>query len=104
MTIPEDVRIVLITGAAGHDDRQFAEPELFDIHRRVDRHVSLGFGVHLCLGAALARLETRIAFEELLRRLPDYELDEEGIVRAYSSNVRGLQHLPIHAVASVARV
>jgi cytochrome P450 len=95
VTIPADVRVVLITGAAVHDERQFPEPELFDIHRRPERHVSFGFGIHLCLGAALARLETRIAFEELLQRLPAYDVEDTGVVRAFSSNVRGLQHLPI---------
>jgi len=101
VTIPQDSRVVLITAAATHDERVFADPELFDIHRRVDRHVSFGFGIHLCLGAALARLEMRIAFEELLGRLPDFELAEEGIERAYSSNVRGLSHLPIHAASDL---
>ena len=95
VTIPADTRVVLITGAAVHDERQYASPELFDIHRQADRHVSFGFGVHLCLGAALARLETKIAFEELLARIPDYNIDGSGVVRAYSSNVRGLQNLPI---------
>lgn len=95
VTIPAEARVVLLTGSAGHDERHFEEPELFDIHRRIDRHVSFGFGIHLCLGAALARLETRIAFEELLRRVPDYAIAPSGVVRQYSSNVRGLQNLPI---------
>lgn len=94
-TIPAGNRVVLITGSAGHDERKYQEPELFDIHRSIDRHVSFGLGVHLCLGAALARLETRIAFEELLKRFPDYTIAEQGTVRQYSSNVRGLQNLPI---------
>src|SRR5690606_27405404 len=64
VTIPADKRVILITGAAVHDERQFDNPELFNIHRKIDRHVSFGFGIHLCLGAALARLETKIAFEE----------------------------------------
>jgi cytochrome P450 len=94
VTIPADSRVILVTGAANHDDRIFDEPELFDIHRRFDRHVGFGFGIHLCVGAALARLETRVAFEELLARFPDYELGGP-IRRAYSSNVRGLSNLPI---------
>jgi cytochrome P450 len=94
-TIPAESRVLLLTGSAGHDERRYDDPELFDIHRNVDRHVSLGFGVHLCLGAALARLETRIAFEELLARVPDFSIADEGVVRAYSENVRGLQHLPV---------
>ena len=94
VTIPPESRVILITGAANHDERVFENPELFSIHRKIDRHVAFGFGIHLCVGAALARLETRIAFEELLRRFPDYEL-LQPMKRAYSSNVRGLSSLPI---------
>jgi len=94
VTIPADSRVVLITGAANHDERAFENPEYFDIHREIERHVGLGFGIHLCVGAALARLETRIAFEELLRRYPNYEV-RQPMVRAYSSNVRGLSNLPL---------
>ena len=86
--------MILITGAANHDERAFADPEYFGIHRDIERHVGLGFGIHLCVGAALARLETRIAFEELLARYPNYEL-RQPMVRAYSSNVRGLSNLPL---------
>src|ERR1700730_194082 len=93
--IPEDVRVILITGAAGHDERKYPDPELFDIHRDVDRHVSFGLGRHLCLGASLARLETRVAFEELLKRFPDFTFDETGVQRHYSGNVRGLASLPL---------
>jgi cytochrome P450 len=95
VTIPAGRRIVLLSGSALHDERVFEHPELFDVHRKIARHVGFGYGVHLCLGAALARLETRIAFEELLSRFPAYELADHGIERAYSSNVRGLAHLPI---------
>lgn len=94
VTIPAESRVILITGSANHDERVFQDPELFDIHRQIDRHVAFGFGIHLCVGAALARLETRIAFEELLRRFPDYEL-LQPMKRAYSSNVRGLSSLPL---------
>lgn len=93
--IPEDQRVILITGSAVHDERKYPDPELFDIHRDVDRHVSFGLGRHLCLGASLARLETRVAFEELLKRFPDFTFDETGVERAYSSNVRGLAKLPL---------
>jgi cytochrome P450 len=94
VSIPADSRVILVTGAANHDERVFEDPELFDIHRKIERHVAFGFGIHLCIGAALARLESRIAFEELLRRYPNYELSQP-IRRAYSSNVRGLSNLPI---------
>ena len=94
VTIPADSRVILLTGAANHDERAFPDPEYFDIHREIERHVGFGFGIHLCIGAALARLETRIAFEELLARYPNYEV-RQPMVRAYSSNVRGLSNLPL---------
>jgi cytochrome P450 len=86
---------VLLTGAAGHDDRVFALPELFDIHRDISRNLALGWGIHLCLGQALARLETRVAIQELLALAPDYELVDDGVARAPSGQVRGHDHLPI---------
>jgi cytochrome P450 len=94
VTIPANSRVILLTGAANHDERAFPDPEYFDIHREIERHVGFGFGIHLCVGAALARLETRIAFEELLARYPNYEV-RQPMVRAYSSNVRGLSNLPL---------
>jgi cytochrome P450 len=98
VTIPADKRVVLSTGAAVHDERQFEDPELFNIHRDIDRYVSFGFGV-LCLGAALARLEMRVPFEELLGRFPHFQAAATGVVRQYTSNVRGLQNLPIMVAA-----
>jgi len=95
VTIPAEQRVILVTGAANHDDRVYEEPELFDLHRSIDGTVSFGYGVHFCLGAALARLETRIAFSEFLARFPDYEIDESGVERMRASNVRGLAKLPI---------
>jgi cytochrome P450 len=95
VTIPADQRVILVTGAANHDERVYEEPEHFDLHRSMDGTVSFGYGIHFCLGAALARLETRVAFGEFLARYPDYELDEAGIERMRSSNVRGLAKLPI---------
>lgn len=94
-TIPADQRILLVTAAATHDDRVYEDPERFDIHRRIERQLGFGFGDHFCLGAPLARLEMRVAFEELLRRHPDYEVVESGIVRAFGTNVQGLKQLPI---------
>lgn len=93
--IPADRRVILLTGSAVHDERKYPDPEAFDIHRDIDRHVSFGFGRHLCLGASLARLETRVAFEELLKRFPDFTIDPDGVERHYSSNVRGLARLPL---------
>ena len=95
VTIPADQRVILVTGAANHDPRVYDRPETFDLDRENARPLSFGFGVHLCLGANLARMETKVAFEELLRRFPDWELEEAGIVRLRSGNVRGLGALPI---------
>lgn len=78
VTIPTDTRVLLVWGAANHDEREFAEPARFDIHRRPDRHLSLGHGAHFCMGAALARLESRIAFEELLAAAPDFRVVERS--------------------------
>lgn len=72
--IPADTRVLLMWGAANLDEREFDRPEVFDIHRRADRHLSLGHGAHFCMGAALARLEARVAFEELLACMPEFEI------------------------------
>ena len=93
--IPAEQRVILVTGSAVHDERKYPDPDTFDIHRDIDRHVSFGFGRHLCLGASLARLETRVAFEELLKRFPDFSIDETGVERHVSVNVRGLSKLPL---------
>jgi cytochrome P450 len=95
VTIPADSRVILLTGAAGHDDRVFDHPELFDLHREIGRNLALGWGIHLCLGQALARLEARVAIQELLAVAPRYALDDDGVVRAPSGQVRGHDHLPI---------
>jgi cytochrome P450 len=93
--IPADQRVILVTGSAVHDERKYPDPDSFDIHRDIDRSVSFGFGRHLCLGASLARLETRVAFEELLKRFPDFSIDEAGVERKVNVNVRGLSKLPL---------
>jgi cytochrome P450 len=73
--IPSGSRVMLIWGSANHDEREFPDPERFDIHREITKHLAFGHGHHYCLGSNLARLEARVAFEELHARLPDYELD-----------------------------
>jgi len=93
--IPANRRVILLMGSANHDERRYVEPELFDIHRKIERPVTFGFGIHLCIGAALARLETRIAFEELLRRFPNYEIDESQVNRGPVTFFRGLMNLPV---------
>jgi cytochrome P450 len=73
-TIPKGVMVRLVWGAANRDEREFADAERFDVTRPVPRHLGFGHGVHFCLGARLARLEARVAFEELLAVMPEYEL------------------------------
>lgn len=88
--------VLLVIGAANHDDREFGPTaEEFNIHRRPDRHLAFGYGAHFCLGAALARMEGKVALEEIFRRVPDYEVDHEAKVRFHSSNVTGWRQLPI---------
>ena len=94
VTIPAESRVILVTGAASHDDREFEAPELFSVEREITRNVALGWGTHLCIGQALARLEARVVFEELLAVIPEWEL-ADGAVRAGSGQVRGHEHLPI---------
>jgi len=94
VTIPAESRVILVTGAASHDDREFEHPELFGVERDITRNVALGWGAHLCIGQALARLEARVVFEELLAVVPEWEL-ADGAVRAGSGQVRGHEHLPI---------
>ncbi|WP_199550053.1 cytochrome P450 [Streptomyces sp. N35] len=94
-TLPAGSRVMLLTAAASHDDRVYEYPELLDIHRKIRKQLAFGYGVHACLGAALARMETRIALEELLKRYPDYEIDGSRAVRKVHSNVRGLSSLPL---------
>ena len=86
---------MLLIGAANHDERQFDAPERFDIARKMERHLAFGFGVHFCLGARLARLEARVAMEEIHHRLPDYRVDESGVSVVHAGNVAGLATLPI---------
>jgi cytochrome P450 len=100
VVIPKHSRVLLINGATGRDERKFRDPDRFDVHREIDVHLGLGYGRHLCLGASLARLESRVAIEELLRRFPDYDVPADGVERMHSSNVRGLSGLVLEPVRS----
>ena len=93
--IPARSKVVMITGSAGRDDRAFPDADRFDIHRKIDHHVSFGYGIHFCLGAALARTEARIALEETFKRYPEWSVDLEAAVPLYTSTVRGYSKLPI---------
>ena len=97
--IPRESRVLLINGASGRDERQFDRPDDYDVRRKIELHLGFGRGRHFCLGASLARLESRIAIEEVLRRFPEYEVPAEGVERMHSSNVRGLSGLILEPVS-----
>jgi cytochrome P450 len=97
-TMPAGSKVLLLTGSAGRDDREYAEPDRFDVERNIDRHVSLGFGVHFCLGASLARMEGRVALEETLARFPEWEVVWDETERVHTSTVRGYAKVPIRLV------
>jgi len=94
-TVPEGSIMLLLNGSANRDERKFADADRFDIHRSIGRHLSLGYGLHHCLGAALARLEGRVALDEVLNRFPDWEVDTDRAVQAKTSTVRGWESLPV---------
>jgi cytochrome P450 len=93
-TVPEGSVVMLLNGSANHDHRAFPpDGDIFDIHRKIGHHITFGYGIHFCLGAALARLEGRIALDEVLSRFPDWEVDWDNAV-LNSSAVRGWESLP----------
>lgn len=89
-------KVLLLLGSADRDERHWGPTaDRFDIGRDTAGHVAFGHGIHHCLGAALARLEARVALEELLPVLGDYEIDKAGSQRVHSGNVRGFARLPV---------
>jgi cytochrome P450 family 130 len=92
--IPKGIRLMLVWAAANLDEREFPDPERFDIRRNAPRHLSLGHGVHYCLGASLTRLEARIAWDAFLQRMPDYRL-REAPRHFTSSTFFGFEALPV---------
>ena len=94
-TLRDGERLLLLIGSANRDERAFEDPDLFDVRRDASAHVAFGKGTHFCLGASLARLEARIALEEVQARLPDFEIDAPGLARVHSVNVRGFSSMPI---------
>ena len=96
-TIPAGFPVLLVTGAATRDPRAFERPDDFDIERPPNVAIGFGHGVHSCLGAALARMESRIAIEELAARWRRLEVDQSGLRRVHMSNVAGYANVPVHA-------
>jgi cytochrome P450 len=95
VTIPGGSALLVIAAAANRDPRRYRNPEVFDIHRDDVQHLTFGYGLHYCLGANLARLEGRVALDELLNRFPEWDLDYDGMHLAPTSTVRGWERLPI---------
>ncbi|HUJ67641.1 MAG TPA: cytochrome P450 [Acidimicrobiales bacterium] len=93
--IPEGAKLALLTGSAGRDERKYPDPDTYDIHRLIDRHVTLGYGAHYCLGAALARMEGKVAFTEVLSRFPTWEVDRAGVRYVATNTVRGPSSVPV---------
>ena len=94
--IPKGSRVLLMTGAANRDEREFEDPDRLLVDRELKLHLSFGYGHHFCLGKSLARIELRIALEGILARWPDYEIDEGNARRLHGGNVqRGFVKLPL---------
>ncbi|XJF16027.1 cytochrome P450 [Mycobacterium sp. AMU20-3851] len=95
-TVPEGSSMMMLIGAAVRDSRQFPpDGEVFDIHREQRQHLAFSVGTHFCLGSALARLEGRIALEELLKRFPEWDTDLDNAVLSPTSTVRGWESMPL---------
>lgn len=95
VTIPAGSKMSLLNGAADRDERHFPDPDVFDVRRDIDRHLALGYGAHYCIGAALARLETRVALAETLKRYPTWEIDESRLEFVHTATVRGYASVPM---------
>jgi cytochrome P450 len=93
--LPEGAKLALLTGSAGRDERKYPNPDTYDIHRSLDRHVTFGYGAHFCLGAALARMEGNVAIAEVLRRFPAWEVDRSAVTYVATNTVRGPSSAPV---------
>ena len=95
-TVPAGSALMCLSGSANRDERKYADPDRFDIHRDIRQHLTFGYGIHFCLGANLARLEGRVALDEVLTRFPHWDVDWDNARRAPTSTVRGWESLPVH--------
>jgi hypothetical protein len=95
-TVPGGSAKLLLTASANRDERRFSDPDQFDVQRKIDHHVTFGYGIHFCLGAALARLEGRVALDEVLKRFPTLEIDWDNAVQARTSTVRAGKAPGVH--------
>jgi cytochrome P450 len=94
-TVPAGSPILVSMASANRDPRRFENPDVYDIYRKDVQHLTFGYGLHFCLGSHLARLEGRVALDELLNRWPEWDVDYSGIKLAPTSTVRGWERMPI---------
>ena len=93
--VPEGSILATLTPSGNRDDRYFDNPDRFDVTRKIDRHLTFGFGSHYCLGQALARLEGRVVLEEVLKRFPQWDVDLDRSTFMYYADMRGYESLPV---------
>lgn len=94
VVVPAGSPLLLMLASSNRDERRFDDPDRFDIHRKPGGHLTFGRGAHFCVGAPLARLEGRVALEEVLKRWPDWDIDMSGARRSRTSTVRGWDSMP----------
>lgn len=94
-TIPAEMPVLLLTGAATRDPREYENPDVFDITRGGRTTLAFGYGVHGCLGAWLARMESQMALDGIRRRWPEFTVERDGLERVTMSNVAGFSHVPV---------
>jgi cytochrome P450 len=94
-TVPAGSAVLMLMASANRDPDRYDDPDVYDIHRPDIQHLTFGHGLHFCLGASLARLEGRVALDELLNRFPEWEVDLANSHLAPTSTVRGWEHLPL---------
>jgi cytochrome P450 len=93
--VPAGSKMALLNAAANRDGRHFPDPDRFDVGRPIDRTLAFGYGAHFCLGAALARLEGRVVLDEVLDRLPAWDVDEDRVEFVRTTTVRGPARVPV---------
>jgi cytochrome P450 len=94
-TVPAGSTMLFVVSAGNRDERKWPDAAEFDLHRPIGQHLAFGYGIHYCLGAALARLEGRVAIDELLNRFPEWDVDLDRARIAPTSTVRGFETLPV---------
>lgn len=92
--MPAGSAILLMLASANRDERRFEDPDRFDIRRKPGGHLTFGRGAHFCVGSPLARLEGRVALEEVLKRFPEWTIDMDNARRSRTSTVRGWDSMP----------